>query len=107
MIRLKPGVRLRGIRAEMVMGHTIVASVFDDHGQDCVVTSANDSKHGRNSLHFSGSALDYRTHHLEEPVRTVIVRQLKDVLGVDFDVLLEGVGTPNEHIHVEYQPEKT
>ena len=101
MIKLKHGVKLRGIRPEMVLGHGIVASVFAGYDLDCIVTSANDSKHGRGSLHFDGSALDYRTRHIPETGFdwAIFMQDIKDALGPEFDVVLE-----SDHIHVEYQP---
>jgi hypothetical protein len=32
------------------------------------------------------------------------VQEVKGSLGIHFDVVLEGIGTPNEHLHVEYDP---
>jgi len=101
MIKLKHGVKLRGIRPEMVLGHGIVASVFDRYGLlGCTITSANDSQHGSGSLHFNGSALDYRTRDFYPEIdKTAFTSDIKDALGPEFDVVLE-----SDHIHVEYQP---
>jgi len=73
----------------------------------CVITSANDGTHKAESLHYSGQALDFRTHGLREkgidPASLVAV--IAATLGPDFDVLLEDPSTINEHIHVEWQEE--
>jgi hypothetical protein len=116
---LKAGVRLRGVSPEMVVGHTVVAQVFADHGMPWIITSANDSKHGDGSQHGSGNALDYRMKHLPLVARSPLVDQVAAALGAamqsstdtrrvfrgqEFDVLWEAIGSANEHLHAEYQP---
>jgi len=103
-MKLKGNVRLRGLRPEMLMGHWCVQTVFADRDYRCVVTSANDSGHGHGSLHFGGSALDYRMKHVALGDKGTIVAAVKEALTNEFDVLFEGEGTANEHLHVEYQP---
>lgn len=99
MLELKDSVRIAGLRPEMVLAATIVSSIFDDMEKDCIITSAVDSKHGYGSLHFAGCALDFRIRHLEDGEAERIVMFMKDVLGQDFDVVLE-----ETHIHLEFQP---
>jgi len=104
-MKLKPGVLLGELTPQMVMGALIVKSVYQklDPGCSCTVTSANDSKHSDKSLHYTGNALDFRTHDFTAN-KLYLVQEVKGSLGIHFDVVLEGVGTPNEHLHVEYQP---
>ena len=107
MIKLKSGVRLRGLRPEMALAHTIVAAVYADYTTDCVITSANDSGHGWGSLHFAGAALDYRTNTVPDlVVKQELQLTIASALGEDFDVILENVGLPQEHLHVEYQSKR-
>jgi len=103
-VRLKRTVKLRGIRPEMLMGNDIVESVYDKAGLECTITSGNDSKHSRGSLHFTGAALDYRTRHVPRGKVGDLVLAVKSALGEEFDVLLEHLDKPQEHLHVEYQP---
>ena len=89
----------------MVMACLVIEEVFASYGVECVVTSANDSKHGDNSWHFKGRALDFRTRYdalngKEQELRMTV----KAALGDEFDVVMEAVGTDNEHLHVEYDP---
>lgn len=71
----------------------------------CVVTSGNDSKHGADSLHPKDRALDFRTRTIAEREDKFRFRDtLRAALGPDFDVVLEDVGGPNEHLHAEYDP---
>jgi hypothetical protein len=104
-MRLKPGVRLTGLTPQMALGAVIVRDVYAalDPGCSCTVTSGNDSKHSAASLHYDGKALDYRTHDFTGD-KQQLRQEVKAALGNDFDVVLEGVGTPNEHLHVEYDP---
>ena len=67
------------------------------------VTSGNDSTHRRGSKHYTDEALDFRTKHLPSRVKQLLVAAVKQRLGRHFDVILEDLGKPNEHLHVEYQ----
>jgi hypothetical protein len=100
-LSLKPGVRLRGILPEMVVGLMVCESVYDEWEFPLVVTSANDSEHSPRSRHYLGAAVDLRIGHGIVPVihRNDLVEDLRDSLGPDFFVLLEG-----DHIHVSYKP---
>ena len=103
-MKIKPGVNVAGLRPEMVLALIAAQRVYGEHDTVPTITSALDSKHGRGSLHFAGQALDLRTKDLPAGAAPVIFRQLADALGDQYDVLLEGFGTANEHIHVEFQP---
>jgi hypothetical protein len=89
----------------MVLATLVIDGIYNDLGVECVITSANDSRHSTASWHYKGRALDFRTHYekmneLEQTLRD----RVKEALGQDFDVVMEAVGTPNEHLHVEYDP---
>lgn len=104
-MKLKPGVRLADLCPQMVMAALVIDGIYAKRGMECVVTSANDSKHGANSWHYKGRALDFRTHYERLNGQEQALRdEIKEALGQDFDVVMEAVGTPNEHLHVEYDP---
>lgn len=103
-LTLKKGVVITSLCDEMVYALWRFVSVFDGHGLECIVTSGADSTHKPGSLHYKGRALDFRTKHIPAEQRKLVLRDLQEELGEDFDVLLEGVGKPNEHLHVEYDP---
>lgn len=71
---------------------------------DMIITSGNDGKHMLNSKHYTDEALDFRTHHLEPSMKEQLEREVKLRLGSDYDVILEDLNGPNEHMHVEYDP---
>ena len=105
---IKSGVQLANLTPQMAFAHVEVKGVYARRGYLCVVTSAFDGKHGTNTLHQRDGicrALDYRTKGTvpdgeEESLR----KEIKVELGDEFDVVLEAVGTENEHIHVEWDP---
>lgn len=94
---IKNGVDLRGLSPQMAIAYTIACKCYGQY--DCVITSASDGKHGPNSLHYSGQALDLRTRHLPEPAVQGIIDKLKTSLGEQFDVVRE-----SDHAHLEFDP---
>lgn len=109
MLHIKEGVRIQGLRPEMMLGIYICDQVFALSNYDCTITSCAEEStvHGFASLHYSGCAVDLRTKHLAKDADEIIkraksiVRSLKAALGASFDVVLE-----KDHIHVEYQPKR-
>ncbi len=117
-MRLKTGVRLAGLRPQMNVAFMVAKEEFAKYGVELIITSVNDSDHGYGSLHFSGGAFDARTKHIDTlkmqsayglnalDVKRKIHQAIKKNLGAEFDVLLEFIGRPNEHIHIEFQPKR-
>lgn len=95
-MQLKTGVRIFGIRPELVLALTIIERVYRTQGSDLVITSLMEGEHMRGSLHYTGAAVDLRLPTASVPN---VVEHLATDLGADFDVVLEP-----DHIHVEYQP---
>lgn len=97
-MKLKEGVILEGVQWQMFWAAIIVEDVYKKRGQECIITSANDGRHGDKTLHHKGLALDIRTWtvtaHLKE-----IHAELKERLGDNFDVVLE-----RDHFHIEFDP---
>lgn len=109
MIRLKDGVKLDGLSPQILLAIVVADQQRAALGwmaprMETVVTSVNDSQHRVNSLHYQGRAVDLRTHDLDDRHKDVWVDYIRRALGKDFDVLLEGLGTPNEHLHLEWDP---
>ena len=94
---IKSGVDLRGLTPQMAIAYTIACRCYGQY--DCVITSASDGKHGPNSLHYNGQALDLRTRHINGQGLQLVVDKLKEAFGSQFDVVLE-----SDHIHVEFDP---
>lgn len=99
-MRLKDNtVKLHGIRPELLFALQVAAEVYKVYGQELVITSCNDSKHAPTSLHYAGCAVDMRTHYFTDSICRKVVSDIKERLGIDFDVVLE-----KDHLHIEYQP---
>ena len=104
MLALKSSVKLKGLQPQMVIGLLIASSIAEDMGLDLVVTSANDGKHMATSKHYSGNALDLRTHDWPTAVKLQFVEKLRGCLTAEYDLLFEDQGGPNEHVHLEFDP---
>lgn len=100
-MKLKAGVRLADLCPQMVLAAVIIDGIYGD--VECVITSANDSKHGDASWHYKGRALDFRTKTYAGD-KQALRDEIKAALGQDFDVVLEALGEDNEHLHVEWDP---
>ena len=98
-MRLKPGVRVLGIRPELVLVLVAAEPLFSKKGVDLVLTSVIDGKHSRGSLHYAGAAVDLRSRELTSEEKEEIKVQLALALGADYDVVLE-----RNHFHIEFQP---
>lgn len=70
-----------------------------------VITSGNDSKHSRNSLHYANRALDFRGRDLTIAQGDALDRAVTKLLGPKYDVIFETfLDKNNNHLHVEYDP---
>lgn len=111
MIALKPGVKLTGLQPQTVLAICIADGVFSRRGIECVVTSGNDGTHKEGSFHYRGLAADFRLKHIVNPEeRKRVVAEIRTncgTLGTQYDVLHEGAGTDNEHLHIEYDAKET
>lgn len=100
----KSGTSLYGLHPKVRAAIYKARKVFLDAGHRLVVTSAWDFTHGENSFHHYGMAVDFRSQEIPNlAMKREIRDRLKRALGGEFDVLLEGVGSTNEHYHVEWE----
>ena len=99
-MNIKQGVKLTGLRAEMVMALMIAqetARIYNQHYR-LTVTSLTDGTHSKGSLHYVGLAADIRVSDMPFEVLKY-VDSLKLALKENYDVVYE-----KTHIHIEYQP---
>ena len=102
VIRLKDAsVRLPVITGHALILWTYILNVWEEHapGIDPVLTSGNDATHRLKSKHYDDAGWDWRTHNLPRATVDLIVRDLKRVLGTDYDIVLE-----KDHLHAEHDP---
>lgn len=95
-ISLKEGIRVTGLRPEILLAIQIADGVWAEQGSDLVVTSCTEGHHKRTSLHYSGAAIDLRIWHVDAQQAA---NELAERLGDEYDVVLE-----SDHIHCEFQP---
>jgi len=98
-VEAKEGVELEGLSAIMTIVLIEAPSIWQKYGKNLVITSALEGKHCKDSLHYSGFALDLRNRDISIKDREDVKKELSSVLGRDFTVLLE-----SDHYHVEYDP---
>jgi hypothetical protein len=101
MLLLKPGVRVAGLRPEILIAVVAAERVCAEMGVDCVITACVDSVHQAGSLHYCGLAVDLRSRDFRPGDADKAITRIRQCLGADYDVVLE-----NDHIHLEYQPKQ-
>ena len=105
MIKIKPGVLLDGLQPVMFRAIATASEVIHRYADDCVVTSGKDGQHMKRSKHYTGEAVDLRSRHIPDVADKLrCLDDLKATFGADFDILLENLGKPQEHYHLEYDP---
>lgn len=101
MILIKPGVRVSGLRPELLLAIQIAHSVFNAYSErDMRITSVVDGKHSVGSLHYVGHAVDLGISGLTVKPAT-LKAEIAEALGADYDVVLE-----TDHLHIEFQPKE-
>jgi hypothetical protein len=101
-LKRKPDVEFGEYTLPMIHMLAIVYAAAQVCDFPVVVTSCRDGRHSANSRHYKGEAIDIRSHVIQGAVAKEAFRKsLEDLLGPQFRVLLEGLGTPNEHFHAQ------
>lgn len=101
MIKLKSGARIDNLQPEIVLGILIAEGVYDSLGVDLVITEVTGSKHQKGSLHYVGLAVDLRSRDFSKEQLPVVLANLRENLGTEFDVVYE-----QDHVHVEFDPKE-
>ncbi len=102
MIRVKDdSVNIAHLTTGALLALYVADQVYSLKNYETVITSGNDAKHSKTSLHYSNNAFDLRTRHMRESDKQPIADDIKVRLGQDFDVVLE-----HDHLHIECQPRR-
>ena len=103
MLSIKDGATLLGLVPQMVVAVIALHAIYQKRGVPLVITAGNDGKHSETSLHYAGTALDFRTSNLPSPSSDgiAIADELSKALGRDYQVLFEG-----DHLHVAWRPKR-
>lgn len=103
MIRWRDSCRFDSLHGAIVLALHRADAFYAAYGVDCWITSGNDSKHMEGSKHYDGRAVDLRVHNLpDEDTRQRVAALLAAALGPQFTVIYEGSGTPQAHIHCQF-----
>lgn len=108
IVKLKEGVRMKGIKPEMAIAVPIIAGVWETFGRnELVITSARDGRHSTNSLHYQGYAFDLRIWGFKPEELDKVVTALQIAFNGragnssgEWDIVLE-----KTHIHLEFDPD--
>ena len=109
MLSIKRGVDLVGVTVPMLMATLIAHEVYREHNIECIITTGRDGEHSRASLHYPGSALDYRMRHIEDDeLKITIYHEIKARLSLQYDVVYHPYASDKNpgHLHVEFQPKE-
>lgn len=102
-MKAKAGVKLIGCGFEVGFAAGIVSGILTksfSNSLELVITSAKDSTHSTNSLHYKGRAIDIRTRTIPAHLRSVVFGKIKAELDPQgFDCVDEG-----DHFHIEFDP---
>lgn len=96
-VTLKPGVRVFAMTPQIVLAVLVAEGIWNEDGEDMVITSVSEGRHGHTSLHYIGAAVDLRTRDISGVNNKT--EKLALALGEDYDVVQE-----DTHIHIEFQP---
>lgn len=96
-MKFKKGVKVYGVRPELLLAIMVAEKVYEKNSLEFTITSINDGKHSRNSLHPFGFAFDLRTRHIAPDRQHMIRDEIANSLTDEYDVVLE-----DDHIHLEY-----
>lgn len=103
-MNVKDGVKFSGVKKPLLEAIAKIYDIMEATGE-YTITSVSDGTHKPNSLHYKGLAMDLRSKHIPEGGPNgveMVAERLRLHLGPDFDVVYEGAGTPNAHLHVEW-----
>lgn len=111
LIKVKPGANTSGLGSEITSTYPIVDEAIRNNSSysEGVITSGNDSKHKRNSKHYSDEAIDIRGKIFPDKTMKDIADEIQRKLGPDYDVIPEFFpkNPANDHIHIEYDPKSS
>lgn len=112
MADLAPGINFDDMHPAMWHARSVVDRVTREFvDRNAVITSGRREAVGAFSWHHVGRALDLRVRDMTAAQQRDYARRLREELGPDFEVILEGPHAPDPryrdrppHVHVEWDP---
>jgi hypothetical protein len=97
-LKIKPGVKLAGLKPEMCVVLDVVPIIFASKGYDCWLTCAVEPRD--KGEHPNGGALDFdSSNNIPHDTGKEIESSAKSYLGDEFGVLWHG---PRWHLHTQH-----
>jgi hypothetical protein len=108
MLKVKDTVRPKAlVIVAAAVNAAIEMGLFKTLHGDLFITSAQDSTHMSGSAHYVGLAVDFRTKNFpSDDAKEEFKMRMAQRLGARYDLVLEDLGGPNEHLHVELDPKR-
>lgn len=103
-LTIKPGVKFD--HDSLALGRILATLLLWDYDGEVVITAGSNGTHAPKSRHYTGEAVDIRTHNFTLPVDTLRA-SLQAALGPKFVVIWESPNTPNSHLHVQVRKATT
>ncbi len=101
-LSIKLGVRVFGLRPEILLAILVAEGIWREFGADLVLTAGIDGAHVEGSFHYSGNAIDLRTNNLPTDKTGEVLKCLSQRLGEDYFAQFE-----SDHIHIQFKPKAT
>lgn len=99
-MNLKDGVTQQGVHPSIWYAIGLAEAVYKTNGLRLVITSLTDGEHMKDSLHYSGRAVDLRTRNVPTDMLKSLYGSLVNILNpMGYDVILEA-----DHLHIEFDP---
>lgn len=96
-MKIKAGVRIIGLKPEMIICMMIIEPIMEAYEQELVITSGTEGRHSAKSRHYLGYGLDIRCRDIPASQIPEAVIDMQESLGAEFFVLYEG-----NHIHIQF-----
>ncbi len=116
IVRIKAGVSLDKVHPKVFFAIALAGTAWEQLGAaELWITAGNEAGHTTNpdplrQFHRlpdgSCQAIDLRVHQFTGTNKHEARRILASMLGVNYDVILEKEGLPDEHIHVQWDPDR-
>ena len=94
---IKPGVKVNGLRPEMIIVLMVATRIWAELGQTLVLTEGTGSKHSATSRHYIGMAVDLRTNFFTDIDKKIAFDKLTSHLDKEYKVVFH-----KTHIHVHF-----